>query len=58
MIAAHRSRTMPVWGERFKEIYDAKGSKEGEFSDRIAKIVVYLNSIQDLPQRDSLSALP
>ena len=48
-ITAHGTRTMPVWGERFKEIYEAKGSKEGNLPDRIDKIIFYLNSIQDVP---------
>jgi mono/diheme cytochrome c family protein len=48
-IAAHGSRTMPVWGERFGEIYEAKGSTGGELKDRIAKIIFFLNSIQEHP---------
>lgn len=47
VVAAHGTRTMPVWGERFPEIYEAKGSPEGDLPSRIAKIIVYLNSIQE-----------
>lgn len=45
-IAAHGSREMPVWGERFADIWTAKGSKQGNMQRRIDKIVTYLNSIQ------------
>ena len=45
-VAAHGTREMPVWGERFSEIYAAKGSKQGDLPHRIDKIIDYLNSIQ------------
>lgn len=48
-VTAHGSRTMPVWGERFGEIYEAKGSPAGDLQDRIAKIIFFLNSIQEHP---------
>ncbi|HUO04422.1 MAG TPA: cytochrome c [Candidatus Binataceae bacterium] len=48
-VAAHGPRTMPVWGDRFPEIYEAKGSPEGDLPSRIRKIIDYLNSIQEKP---------
>jgi mono/diheme cytochrome c family protein len=48
-VAAHGEREMPVWGQRFGEIWAAKGSKEGDMDRRIRKIVAYLNSIQSKP---------
>jgi len=46
MLPAHGEREMPVWGQRFSEIYTAKGSGEGDMDVRIRKIIDYLNSIQ------------
>lgn len=45
-VAAHGSREMPVWGERFYDIWSAQGSKAGNLQDRIRKIVLYLRTIQ------------
>lgn len=45
-LAAHGDREMPVWGERFSDIYDAKGTLKGDMDVRIRKIIDYLNSIQ------------
>jgi hypothetical protein len=45
-VAAHGTREMPVWGERFSDIYGAKGSRQGDLPHRIDKIIDYLNSIQ------------
>jgi cbb3-type cytochrome c oxidase subunit III len=45
-VKAHGEREMPVWGNRFYEIFEAKGSREGEMDVRIRKIVIFLNSIQ------------
>lgn len=45
-VAAHGPRQMPVWGERFYDIWSAQGSKEGNLQDRIRKIVLYLRTIQ------------
>jgi mono/diheme cytochrome c family protein len=46
MLPAHGAREMPVWGQRFSEIYTAKGSSAGDMDVRIRKIIDYLNSIQ------------
>ncbi len=45
-VAAHGPREMPVWGERFYDIWSTEGSKEGGMQDRIRKIVLYLRTIQ------------
>ncbi len=45
-VAAHGPREMPVWGERFYDIWSAKGSKEGDMHSRIEKIILYLRTIQ------------
>jgi mono/diheme cytochrome c family protein len=45
-VAAHGSREMPVWGERFGDIYTARHSQHGDLPHRIDKIIDYLNSIQ------------
>ncbi len=37
---------MPVWGQRFSEIWSAKGSREGDMDNRIKKIIRFLDSIQ------------
>lgn len=44
-VAAHGARTMPVWGERFYDIWNAKGSPGG-MQGRITNIVLYLRTIQ------------
>lgn len=44
-VAAHGPRDMPVWGERFYDIWNAKGSRGG-MPGRITKIVLYLRTIQ------------
>jgi len=48
-LAAHGDREMPVWGQRFSDIYDAKGSLQGDMDVRIRKIINFLNSIQSPP---------
>ncbi len=48
-VAAHGPREMPVWGERFYDIWSAKGSKGGDMQGRIVKIVLYLRTIQSRP---------
>jgi hypothetical protein len=45
-VSAHGTREMPVWGERFSDIYGAKGSSQGDLRHRIDKIIDYLDSIQ------------
>jgi Cytochrome C oxidase, cbb3-type, subunit III len=45
-VAAHGKREMPVWGNRFLEIFEAKGSREGGMDERIRKIIIFLDSIQ------------
>jgi mono/diheme cytochrome c family protein len=45
-VAAHGPREMPVWGERFYDIWSAQGSKQGSMQDRIRKIILYLRTIQ------------
>lgn len=45
-VAAHGPREMPVWGERFYDIWSAQGSKEGSMQGRINKIILYLRTIQ------------
>ncbi len=45
-VAGHGSREMPVWGERFYDIWSAHGSRKGSMQDRIRKIVLYLRTIQ------------
>jgi mono/diheme cytochrome c family protein len=45
-VAAHGPREMPVWGERFYDIWTAQGSKAGDMRDRIKKIILYLRTIQ------------
>jgi hypothetical protein len=35
-----------VWGERFNDIRTAGAARESAVKDRIARIVAYLNSIQ------------
>lgn len=46
MVSAHGSRTMPVWGRRFQEIWSAQHSNQANMENRIAQIVQYLDSIQ------------
>jgi mono/diheme cytochrome c family protein len=45
-VRAHGSREMPVWGER---LYELGGGERGDvgIGEVIAKIVAYLNTIQD-----------
>ena len=44
-VAAHGPREMPVWGERFYDIWNAKSSRGG-MQGRIKQIVLYLRTIQ------------
>ena len=48
-VAAHGPREMPVWGNRFYDIWSAQGSKGGDMQSRIEKIVLYLRTIQTRP---------
>ncbi|MGH7948823.1 MAG: c-type cytochrome [Candidatus Binataceae bacterium] len=57
-LAAHGDREMPVWGQRFSDIYDAKGSLKGDMDARIRKIIDYLNSIQAPPAPGSTPRAP
>ena len=43
---AHRTRDMPVWGERLYELGQGDMGETG-IGDVIAKIIAYLNAIQD-----------
>ena len=43
---AHGSHEMPVWGERLYELGQGNMGETG-IGDVIAKIIAYLNSIQD-----------
>src|SRR5690349_15691836 len=45
-VGAHGTSEMPVWGERFSDIYVTRGSRQGDLPHRIDKIIDYLNSIQ------------
>jgi len=45
-VAAHGSREMPVWGERFEDIWTAKDSSQGNMHQRVMKIIAYLQTIQ------------
>ena len=45
-IPAHGSREMPVWGERFGEMYPEPGVAEEVARGKIATLVEYLKSIQ------------
>ena len=45
-VAAHGSREMPVWGERFEDIWTAKDSSQGDMHQRVMKIIAYLQTIQ------------
>jgi hypothetical protein len=45
-IEAHGSRDMPVWGERFYDIWSAKREGTADLQKRIDMIITYLNSIQ------------
>ncbi|HEY6395711.1 MAG TPA: cytochrome c [Candidatus Binataceae bacterium] len=44
VVAAHGSREMPVWGEKFEEVPE-KG-REAKINERIRKILAYLETIQ------------
>lgn len=46
MVIAHGSRTMPIWGRRFEDIWTTKRAGEPEMKDQISRIVEYLDSIQ------------
>jgi mono/diheme cytochrome c family protein len=46
MVAAHGSRTMPIWGKRFPEIWKAKNSTQSDMDDQLKAIVDYLDTIQ------------
>lgn len=48
-VAAHGNREMPVWGERFYDIWEAKQEGAPDMTQRIELIVNYLNSIQVKP---------
>lgn len=50
-VAAHGDRDMPVWGDRFNDIRSEGAAREGAVKDRIAKIILYLNSIQIPPAK-------
>jgi mono/diheme cytochrome c family protein len=52
-VAAHGPRDMPVWGERFYDIWSAKQSHRGSMKERIRKIILYLRSIQKKPGSES-----
>ncbi len=43
---AHGSHEMPVWGEKFYELGHGEKGEAG-ISDVIAKLIAYLNTIQD-----------
>jgi mono/diheme cytochrome c family protein len=45
-VEAHGSRDMPVWGERFYDIWSAKREGTADLQKRIDLIITYLNSIQ------------
>ncbi|HYA34358.1 MAG TPA: cytochrome c [Candidatus Binataceae bacterium] len=45
-VTAHGSREMPVWGERFEDIWTAKDSSQGNMHQRVMKIIAYLQTIQ------------
>jgi mono/diheme cytochrome c family protein len=45
-VAAHGSREMPIWGERFGEAIPDSGMAEEVTRGRIAVLVEYLKSIQ------------
>ena len=45
-VTAHGEHDMPVWGQRFSELWSAKGSGEGDMDNRIRKIIRFLDSIQ------------
>jgi mono/diheme cytochrome c family protein len=44
-VAAHGSREMPVWGERF-DLPPDDVSRERTITERVAELVAYLQSIQ------------
>lgn len=48
-VAAHGDREMPVWGERFNDIASEGAARERAIRDRIEKIILYLDSIQNAP---------
>ena len=53
-IAAHGTRDMPVWGERFNEVPVEGPAREKMIKDRIEKMLAYLQSIQiQRPNRSS-----
>ena len=45
-ITAHGERDMPVWGQRFSEIWSAKTSREGDMDNRIRRIIRFIDSLQ------------
>jgi mono/diheme cytochrome c family protein len=51
-IKAHGPRDMPVWGERF---YAESNGEEAKIKQRIAKLVVFLQSIQTGARTASVS---
>jgi mono/diheme cytochrome c family protein len=52
-IAAHGPRDMPVWGEQVWEYPEGKGPS-GQVTSRVADLVAYLQSIQELQHHASL----
>lgn len=50
-VAAHGDRDMPVWGERFNDMTAEGSQRERAVKDRLAKIIGYLQSIQDQPSK-------
>jgi len=44
VIAAHRTRDMPIWGQVYKE---QEGLEEGELKGRLGELIAYLMTIQD-----------
>jgi len=45
-IAAHGSREMPVWGERFAEEYPKDSQQDRIIHGKVLMLLVYLDSIQ------------
>jgi len=50
-VAAHGDREMPVWGERFNDIRAEGVERDRAVKNRLAKIIAYLQSIQDRSRR-------
>lgn len=45
-VAAHGSREMPVWGERFADAFPADPQQERIIHGKVLMLLVYLESIQ------------